>query len=74
MPITSRRDKAIGIVLSWIGLGVAHFSSAIAREIASLRPKPSKKVNELAFCVRANAAAARNAQRLVAGTTTPRAI
>jgi hypothetical protein len=46
LPITSLRDLAIGIVCPRIGAGTARFSSAVARAIASLQPKPSKEVNE----------------------------
>ena len=40
MPITSRPDMTIGMVWIWIGVGLAYFSLAIARMIASLSPKP----------------------------------
>jgi hypothetical protein len=54
IPITSRRDMRIGILCAPIGVGMAYFSSATARVIASLRPKPGKEVaetvNERAFC------------------------
>jgi hypothetical protein len=49
--LRSRRGAAIGTVGAWIRAGVACFSSAIARVIASLRRKPSKEVNEeLSVC------------------------
>ena len=45
MPITSRPDRAIGMVWVWIGVGVTYFSSASARVMGSARPKSLKEVN-----------------------------
>jgi hypothetical protein len=64
---------AIGTVCTWIGVGVAYFSSAIARAIASLRPKSSKEVNEeLSVCAWADRCAMRCGRRLRVERDTPR--
>jgi hypothetical protein len=63
----------IGIVCTWIGVGVAYFSSAIARASASLRPKPSKDFNEeLSVGALADRCATRCGRRLRVDRDTPR--
>src|SRR6185437_3575274 len=46
MPMTSRPWRAIGMVWSWIGVGVTYFSSVRARRIGSARPNSLNEVNE----------------------------
>jgi hypothetical protein len=60
-----RRNTTIGMVCTWIGGGAEHCSSAIARAVASSRPKPSKDCNEaLSVGASAGRCAIRRGRRL----------